>query len=82
MAHATLVNVDIETAPKLALFISNAIGGEEGSSYLEECRTLIADAKTSDLLQKYLEQSEVILRSENERGDTYCITNAQSSLII
>ena len=68
MAQATLVNVDIETAPKLALFISEAIGGEQGSSYLEECRTLIASAMTSDLLNKYLEQSEVILSSENEKG--------------
>lgn len=68
MAHTTLVNVDIETAPKLATFISTSIGGEEGEAYLEECQTLITNAKTCDLVKKFLEKSECILNLENDKG--------------
>lgn len=68
MAHATLVNVDVETAPKLAAFIANAVGGEDGNVYLSECHTLINNAQTCELLRKFLSKSENILRIDNDKG--------------
>jgi hypothetical protein len=68
MAHATLVNVDIETAPKLASFIAGAIGGDEGNAYLTECQTLISNAQTCELLRNFLSKSENILSIDNHKG--------------
>mmetsp|Transcript_15868 Transcript_15868/g.23898 ORF Transcript_15868/g.23898 Transcript_15868/m.23898 type:complete len:396 (+) Transcript_15868:45-1232(+) len=66
MAHTTLVNVDIETAPKLASFIADLIEEqEEKHQYLDECKAMIEAAQTYELLSKFLEKSDLILSMEN-----------------
>jgi hypothetical protein len=65
-SHTTLVNVDVDTASKLALYVSQLIGGPEGSEYFNECKSLAADAKTESLIAKFLEKQSVIFAVENE----------------
>jgi hypothetical protein len=70
MAHTTLVDVDIEAAPKLAFFIANLIeNAEEGTQFLAQAQEMINNAQTVDLLLKFLEKSDIIIETQFEQGN-------------
>lgn len=68
MAHTTLINVDIETAPKLALFLSSLKPENERNFFLNETEKMIQESQTFELLTLYLNQTELILQCEEQSG--------------
>ena len=67
-SHTELVNVDAETAPKLAEWVAGLLGGAAGEAFSAECSKLIGDGNYSQLVLKFIDQHEAILALENE-GD-------------
>lgn len=70
-SYTTLVHVDGDTPNKLALFISQLVGGAEGAEYVTACKLLIDAQKTEDLISKFLEKKDLIL-GVNERDVEGC----------
>ena len=73
-SYTTLVNVDVATATKLSQYISQLVGGAEGAAYFELCKPLIEDAKTEELIAKFLEKIDVIMSVDHDRGSYFNIT--------
>jgi hypothetical protein len=67
-SYTTLVDVDADTASKLAQYVSTLIGGTEGTDFNTACKKLIEDSKTEDLVAKFLQQNKAIFAIEND-GD-------------
>lgn len=72
-SFTTLVNVDGDTATKLSLYISQLVGGPEGSEYITACKLLIEQQKTEDLITKFLEKKALIMGVDNEKDVEGCI---------
>lgn len=68
MAHTTLINVDIETTLKLSLFLSSLQNEYEKIEFLNQTENLIKESQTFELLKLYLNQTELILQSEEQSG--------------
>lgn len=72
-SYTTLVNVDADTATKLAQFISQLVGGNDGNEFNAACKSLITDAKTEDLIAKFLTKRAAIFAMDNEKDIEGCI---------
>ena len=72
-SFTTLVNVNGDTATKLSLYISQLVGGPEGSEYITACKVLIEQQKTEELIAKFLEKKELIMGVDNEKDVEGCI---------
>lgn len=66
LSYTTLVNVDAETAQKLAEFIGSKFSASE--SYVSDCKQLIDSAQTSALIAKLLEKQDILLDLESDNG--------------
>lgn len=71
MAHTTLINVDIETTLKLSLFLSSLQNEYEKIEFLNQTENLIKESQTFELLKLYLNQTELILQSEEQSGSYF-----------
>lgn len=69
MANTTVVNVDIETAPKLASFLAE-LKGENKGQFLGDCQNMIQNSQTFDLLVQFLNETEAIVTLDNPKGNT------------
>lgn len=68
-SFTSLVNVDADTAPKLAEFIAAQYAdASTAAAFTTECEKLIASSSYNALVLKFIEQNELILSLENE-GD-------------
>jgi len=65
-SSTTLVNIDAEAAQKLASFIASKLSGEDSASYLATCETHIQKQQASELINKFLEKSTVILSLDSD----------------
>lgn len=72
-SYTTLVNVDGDTATKLSFYISQLVGGSDGSEYFTACKQLIEEQKTESLIAKYLEKKDLIMGVDNEKDVEGCI---------
>lgn len=80
-SHTTLVNIDADTAIKVATFISQQISdGAQAKAYLTECSSLIDSAQTQPLIAKLLEQKDNILAMENESGTSLVFLNVAEGM--
>ncbi len=69
LSYTTLVNIDADAALKLSEYISSKLSSvEEGAAYLAECRKHIESAKSQPLVNKFLEQHNVLLNLESDEG--------------
>lgn len=67
--YTTLVNVDADTAQKLASFIASKLDSAESTErFNAECLQLIEKAATQELVNKILEQNDIILSLDDEGG--------------
>lgn len=67
--YTTLVNVDADTAQKLASFVASKLEtAEQTERFNTECLQLIEKAASHDLVNKILEHNDIILSLENEEG--------------
>ena len=69
----TLVNVDADTATKLAQYISQLNGGTEDKEFTAACKSLISEAKTEELIAKFLTKRTAIFAIESDNDVTGCI---------
>jgi hypothetical protein len=72
-SYTTLVNVDGDTATKLSFYISNVVGGIDGTEYFTACKALIEEQKTEELITKFLEKRKEIMNIDNEKDVEGCI---------
>lgn len=73
-SYTTLVNVDGDTAVKLATYISMLIGNAaESTEYLAACNLLIIEQKTEELISNFLEKKDLIMNVDNEKDAEGCI---------
>jgi hypothetical protein len=69
-SYTTLVNVDADSAQKLATFIASKLPTEAANKqFLQECMQFIEKASSHDLVNKLLEQNEIILSLEKDEGE-------------
>lgn len=67
--YTTLVNVDADTASKLAFFIASKLPTPEATElFNKECLELIQKVASQELVNKLLEQNDIILSLENNEG--------------
>ena len=72
-ALTTLINVDVEMAPKLVSFIANAIDdSDSASAFRKSCSELIATAQSEALIRKILDHTENILDYDNPADAEGC----------
>ena len=72
-SYTTLVNVDADTPTKLAQFISQLVGGNDGNEFNAACKALITEAKTEDLIAKFLAKKAAIFAMEHDKDIEGCI---------
>lgn len=71
--YTTLVNVDADTAQKLASFIASKLPTPEASNqFNQECLQLIEKLSSQALVSKLLEQNEIILALESNEEVEGC----------
>lgn len=66
-SFTTLVNVDADTASKLCHMISQLMVAD-GEQYFNTCRGMIESNQTDALIEKIMEQKDVILALDSEIG--------------
>lgn len=65
-ALTTLINVDVEMAPKLVSFIASAIdNAEQSNAFRTTCSEMIHSSQTEALIRKILDHTEDIIHYEN-----------------
>ena len=79
-SYTTLVNVDADTATKLAQYVAHLVGGTEGPEFLSQCKALITAAKTEELVAKFLAQRAAIFGAESEQDVEGCVEGIVSVL--
>jgi len=63
----SLVNVDLDTAPKLVEWVASILGdGPGATAFRSESEKLVASSSYSQLVFKIIEQSEVVLGLDND----------------
>ena len=65
-AYSTLVSVDIEAAVKLSAFIAELCPEEIKEEYFQECNKLIEEARSCELLMKFLDKCNILIASDDE----------------
>eukprot|EP01041_Mallomonas_annulata_P006903 gene6903-14016_t len=71
--YTTLVYVNSETASNLVSYVSGLFkDAAAGASFLSECEVMITSSETSKLLNKILEQADLIISSENDKDAEGC----------
>lgn len=66
----TLVSVENDTVPKVVEFIASKLASSDlAESYKADCKTLAESNESLALIQKLLDQQQVILDLENDRGE-------------
>jgi hypothetical protein len=69
-ALTTLINVDVETAPKLVDVIANSIDDSEAAgAFKSKCAALIEASQTEALIAEVLAQTESILKGRPQGID-------------
>jgi len=68
-AYTTLVNVDTDTSSKLIQFVAASFKKNDlGAIFVTQCGELIESSNIEALISKIMEQKEVILSMDDERG--------------
>jgi hypothetical protein len=67
--YTTLVNVDAESALKLASFIASKLPSpQESEQFSKECTELIEKMASHELVKKILQHNDIILSLESDDG--------------
>lgn len=72
-AYTTLVNVDTDTSSKLIQFIGASFKkNDAGTAFTSQCGELIESSNFEALIEKIIEQKEIILTMDDERDAESC----------
>ncbi len=76
-ALTTLINVDVETAPKLVDVVANSIDDSGAAAeFKQKCHALVESAETEALIREVLGQTESILKERPQGSSstyTFCL---------